>query len=318
MKMKRLGQAGLVILATLVLIVLAKHYERRYEEQYNFNEIIISSGILPDITISHEEELVIPGLEGEYEFLVLADMHLVIKTREDAGAYGVSADERINYFSNSKGVPSSEHLPQWVAYANEEKFDAVLMVGDMIDYYTDETAEYLYDEIEKLEVPYLFTIGNHEFFSPWAEPIEEDAVIYKLFKEDNKAFQVLEYEEFTICAIDNETYQVSEASLVAMKKWIEENPTKPVYTTNDAELLNKSKATWNQALVIGTGEGTRDTTAVSREFLDLILNESSPVVGIFTGDNHFYHKGNLNESVTQWVIEPSFAGNGMIISVKGN
>ena len=92
----------------------------------------------------------------------------------------------------------------------------------------------------------------------------------------------------------------------------------PFYTTNDAELLDKSYEAWNQALVIGTGEGTRDTTAVSREFLDLILAEDSPVVAIFVGDNHFYHKGNLTDSVTQWVGAPAFAGDGMIIRVKGN
>ena len=326
MKMKRLGQAGLVILATLVLIVLAKHYERRYEEQYNFNEIIISSGILPDITISHEEELVIPGLEGEYEFLVLADMHLVIKTREDAGAYGVSADERINYFSNSKGVPSSEHLPQWVAYANEEKFDAVLMVGDMIDYYTEETVNYLYEEIAKLEVPYVFTMGNHELFSPWYESVPAESKIYELFSVDkNIAFQAFEYEEFTVCVIDNNEYQVNPMSYDVMKAYLEENAEKPVillahvpfYTENDKTLLEKSVSTWGQALVIGEGEGTRDTTSVSRDFLSMILADESPVVAIFTGDNHFYHKGKLTDGVIQWVIEPSFTGNGMILEVKG-
>lgn len=303
----RMIQGLLVLGALLVLTVFAKHYE------------------YPDIQVSHEEVVVIPGLEEEYEFLFLTDLHLAIKTREDAGVYG-DADARINFFSNPKGTVSAKQLPQWVSYANKNDIDAVLMGGDMIDYYSDTIADYLKEQIDALEIPYLFTVGNHEFFSPWEESIPEDSVIYELFQDKNKAFQILDYDDFVICAVDNEAYQVNEASLGAMRRWMEANPKKPMillahvpfYTSNDLELLDKSLAAWNQALVIGTGEGTRDTTAVSREFLDLILGEDSPVVAIFVGDNHFYHKGNLTDSVAQWVGAPAFAGDGMIIRVKGN
>lgn len=305
---KRIAQALLVIFAAIVLTGLAKHYE------------------FPDIQISHEEEIVIPGIEGEYEFLVLADLHLAIKTREDAGAYGASADERIAYFSNAKGTPSSKHLPQWVSYANQKEFDGVLMLGDMIDYYTDVIDEYLCEEVEKLEVPYVFTMGNHELFSPWNEPVSEKAGIYSLFEDGNTSFQVMDFDEFAVCAIDNNPYQVEPASLAGIREYFEANPAKPVillahvpfYTSNDPQLIDKSIAAWNQALVIGTGAKTRDTTQVSRDFLDLILGEDSPVVAIFTGDNHFYHKGNLSDSVTQWVLSPAFMGDGMIVRVKGN
>lgn len=303
----RVLQAALVVLGVMALSFLAKHYEH------------------PDIQISHVEEVVIPGLENEYEFLFLADMHLAIKTRDEVGPYG-SADERITAFSNRKGTVSAKQLLQWIAYANDKQFDAVLMGGDMIDYYSEANEAYLQEQMEGLEMPYLFTLGNHDMFLPWEDVIAEDAVIYDWFVDKNRAFQVLEYEDFVICAIDNEAYDVNEASLTAMKGWIEANPDKPMillahvpfYTENDKALLETSVSVWGQALVIGTGEGTRDTTAVSREFMELILGENSPVVAIFTGDNHFYHKGNLTESVIQWVGAPAYAGDGMIIRVKGN
>lgn len=304
---KRILQAILVLGALLVLTVFAKHYE------------------YPDIQVSHVEEIIIPGVESEYEFLFLTDLHLAIKTREDVGPYG-DADARINFFVNQRGTVSAKQLPQWISYANKNSLDAVLMGGDMIDYYSDTIADYLKEQLDGLKIPYLFTVGNHEFFSPWEEPISEDSVIYDMFLEGNKAFQILEYEEFVICAVDNEAYQVSEASLSAMKSWIEANPKKPMillthvpfYTENDRNLLDTCVSVWGQALVIGTGEGTRDTTTVSRDFLELILGDESPVVAIFTGDNHFYHKGNLTDSATQWVGAPAFAGDGMIIRVKGN
>lgn len=300
-------QAGCLLCAVIVLGVLAKRYE------------------YPDIQVSHVEEIVIPGIEGEYEFLFLTDLHLAIKTREDAGPYG-SAQERIDAFSNAKGTVSAKQLPQWISYANKQQFDAVLLGGDMIDYYSDENAAYLAGYLNQLKMPYLFTLGNHELFSPWEEAISQDSVIYELFQDKSGAFQVLEYEEFAICAVDNEAYQVNEASLAAMREWIETNSDKPVillahvpfYTERNSSLLETTMSVWGQALVIGTGEGTRDTTAVSRAFIETILGEGSPVIAIFTGDNHFYHKGNLTDSVVQWVGAPAYAGDGMIIKIRGN
>ena len=300
-------QVVLLTGALVVLSFLAKHYE------------------YPDIQVNYEEEVVIPGLQGEYEFLFLTDLHLAIKTREEVGPYG-DADTRIAAFSNAKGTVSAKQLPQWISYANKKQFDAVLMGGDMIDYYSEINAEYLWNQVSQLKVPYLFTLGNHELFLPWEEPLAEDSVIYSLFKNNELAFQILDFEEFVVCAIDNESYQVNEVSLTAMREWIAANPDKPMillahvpfYTESDRVLLDTSVSIWGQALVIGEGEGTRDTTEVSRVFLDLILGEDSPVVAIFTGDNHFYHKGNLTNSVVQWVGAPAYAGDGMIIKVRGN
>lgn len=300
-------QLVLLLGAALVLAFLAQHYE------------------YPDIQVNYVEEITIPGVEGEYEFLFLTDLHLAIKTREDVGLYG-DADERIRAFANAKGTVSAEQLPQWISFANKNRFDAVFMGGDMIDYYSCENVEYLGQQIAGLEMPYIVTLGNHELFSPWEEQVPEESEIYDLFTDNEGAFQILEYEDFVICSVDNEAYQVNEASLTAMREWMEENPEKPMillahvpfYTENDRELLQTSVSVWGQALVIGTGEGTRDTTEVSREFMDLILGEDSPVVAVFTGDNHFYYKGNLTDSITQWVGAPAYGGDGMVIKVRGN
>ena len=302
---KRLARVFLLVCGMMVLTFLAHHYEH------------------PDIQISHTEEIIIPGVEMEYEFLFLTDLHLAVKTREDIGPLG-DADARMAGFANLKGTQSAQQLPQWVDYANKEQVSAVLMGGDMNDYYSEPIAEYLYEQISQFEMPYLYTLGNHELYSPWEEVIPEESVIYELFQEGNTAFQVLEYEKFVICAIDNEAYQVNEASLSAMRNWLEENPDKPIvllahvpfYTAQIPELLDTSASVWGHPLLIG--EDTGYATEVSKEFMNLILGEDSPVVAIFTGDNHFYYKGNLTDSIVQWVGAPAYAGDGMIIRIKGN
>lgn len=304
-KISRGLQALVVLGGMIALTVLAKHYE------------------YPDIQVSHIEEVVIPGLTEEYEFLFLTDLHLAVKTRDDIGPLG-DADARMAFFANAKGTQSAEHLSQWVDYANQHQFDAVLMGGDMNDYYSDEIAEYLLEGISQLEMPYLYTLGNHELYSPWKEAVPETSVIYELFQNKNTAFQVLEYEDFVICAIDNNEYQVNQESLEKMREWLSEHPEKPMillahvpfYTEQIAGLKDASIAAWGQPLIIGEGAG--DTTEVTRAFMNLVFSEKSPVAAVFTGDNHFYYKGNLTDSIPQWVLNPSYEGNGTIIRVRGN
>lgn len=300
---KRWLQAGLVLFGTGILLCLAKKYE------------------FPDIRVSCEE-IRIPGLEKEYEFLFLTDLHLAVKTRQELGALG-DADVRLAGLVNPRGTISAKQLPQWVSFANRRKVDAVLLGGDMIDYYSAENVDCLQSELNRLQRPYVFTLGNHELFSPWEEQIPEDAPIYELFQEKNTAFQILDYEDFVICAIDNEAYQVNEASLEQMKVWLTENSDKPMillahvpfFTEQLTGLKETSAGVWGQPLLIG--EGARDTTAVTREFMELVFGAESPAAAVLTGDNHFYYKGKINDSVTQWVAAPAYAGNGMMIKVRG-
>ena len=163
-------------------------------------------------------------------------------------------------------------------------------------------------------------LGNHEMYSPWNETIAEDAEIYHLFRENNTAFQAWEFPEFTICAVDNQSYQVAPEALDAMQKEIEKGKPiillahVPFYTSQIETLKEASINTWGVPLIIG--EGARDTTEVTRKFKKMAFSDESPVVAVFTGDNHFYYKGMLTDKIEECVIDPSFAGNGTIIKIK--
>lgn len=168
--MKRIGA---VIVTLIFFIVLA--YNAYYAP-------------LPDIKVSNTETVIIPGVEKEYTFLFLTDMHMAIKTKQDLGASLGDADERMKAFVNEEGILSSTQFTEWITYANRLKPEGVLMCGDMIDYYSQENVEFLADNLQKLNVPYLYVLGNHEMYSPWNETIAEDAEIYHLFRENNTAF----------------------------------------------------------------------------------------------------------------------------------
>ena len=145
--MKRIGA---VIVTLIFFIVLA--YNAYYAP-------------LPDIKVSNTETVIIPGVEKEYTFLFLTDMHMAIKTKQDLGASLGDADERMKAFVNEEGILSSTQFTEWIAYANRLKPEGVLMCGDMIDYYSQENVEFLADNLQKLKVPYLYVLGNHEMYT---------------------------------------------------------------------------------------------------------------------------------------------------------
>lgn len=118
--MKRIGA---VIVTLIFFIVLA--YNAYYAP-------------LPDIKVSNTETVIIPGVEKEYTFLFLTDMHMAIKTKQDLGASLGDADERMKAFVNEEGILSSTQFTEWITYANRLKPEGVLMCGDMIDYYSQE------------------------------------------------------------------------------------------------------------------------------------------------------------------------------------
>ena len=130
--MKRIGA---VIVTLIFFIVLA--YNAYYAP-------------LPDIKVSNTETVIIPGVEKEYTFLFLTDMHMAIKTKQDLGASLGDADERMKAFVNEEGILSSTQFTEWITYANRLKPEGVLMCGDMIDYYSQENVEFLADNLQKL------------------------------------------------------------------------------------------------------------------------------------------------------------------------
>lgn len=67
--MKRIGN---VIVTLIFFIVLA--YNAYYAP-------------LPDIKVSNTETVIIPGVEKEYTFLFLTDMHMAIKTETRSGCF---------------------------------------------------------------------------------------------------------------------------------------------------------------------------------------------------------------------------------------
>lgn len=330
-KSGRIYQAVIVLLVAGFLVIFI-HERRTIQRLISHIEAVeettspsteqqtVGEGVYGDLTVK-EDTLIIPGLQREYRFLYLTDMHTAVMTHTDLGKQFGDARNHMNSITNINGTAASEQFVQWIEYANEQQVDAFLMGGDMIDYYSPTNEQFLCDCVKQLKMPYVYAIGNHEEYSPWGESVPYDSPLHQLFDNCDPSFQMLELDELIICSVRDEGYFVDIRALDGMKEAIAIGKPiiilvhVPLYNDNAEDLMEQSIQYWGTPLV--TGPGALGDFASTNEFLDMILAEDSNVVAVWAGDNHMYYRGQLSNQVQEWVFEPAFSGVGTLISVRG-
>ncbi len=275
-----------------------------------------------------EEEIVIDGLEGEYELLFLTDTHMIVEDEADSKQVKEYAQPRYAEFQNSAGVAAAEQFETWIEYANTEALDGVLFGGDIIDYPSEANLVHLEENLETLQMPYLYTMGNHDWTYPWEYMTETSRETYlPMLKErlrGESSVEALDFEEFVVIAVDNSTNQISEESLAECEKILAEG--KPAIIVMHVPLitqsvLTKAKEAWGESrVVLGAGNyGGIYPDETSQQFMSLITAKDSPVVAVLAGHVHFYDKDYIDgeKRVLQIVGDGGFKGSAVHITVRG-
>lgn len=272
-----------------------------------------------------EETIEIDDLAREYSFLFLTDTHMVVLDEMDSGQETDYAAQRFPEFQNDEGVASAEQFGQWIAYANEQKVDALLLGGDIIDCPSGANIEYLSGQLEKLETPYLYTPGNHDWTFPWEYMTQYGKETYRPalepFMQSDCAIHALEFEDLIIVAVDNSSNQIDPEAMEEYGAILEKK--KPVIVMLHVPLLTqsvltKAKETWSGAVVLGGGNyGGIYPDEVSTEFIDLTTAEDSPVAAVLAGHVHFGDKDWINEGILQIVGDAGYKGSAVLLHVNG-
>ena len=274
-----------------------------------------------------EEDIVIEGLTGEYDLLFLTDNHMIVMDEKDSEQIAQNAASRFTMFQNEEGVSSAEQFGEWVSYANEEEMDGVLLGGDIIDYPSEANIAFLKEQLERFRMPYLYVLGNHDWTYPWEYMTEYGKTAYRpLFEpymKGNSAFQVQDFGEFLVVAVDNSGNQIDGEALEEYEEVLEEG--RPVIVMVHVpfyagDLLEKAKTVWNSPVVIGAGaQGGIYPNETSLKFMELTTAEDSPVQAVIAGHVHFYHKGYIEgeKKVLQIVGNAGAYGSAVRLHVHG-
>lgn len=274
-----------------------------------------------------EENIRIPGVTGEYDILFLADTHVVIKDENDSEQVRPYRGTRHKQFRNEEGVSASEQFEDWIDYANEQEVDAVFFGGDIIDYPSVGNLEFLEAQLGRLEMPYLYTLGNHDWTFPWEYMTErgEDAYLPLLepYMSGDTALHTWETEDLLVIAVDNSSGQVNGEALQEYKEMLDKD--KPVILLVHVpfltqSVLSKAKEVWGSAVVLGGGSyGGIYPDESSEQFIELTTAKDSPVELVLAGHVHFYDKDYIvgDREVLQLVGDAGFHGSALRLHITG-
>lgn len=272
-----------------------------------------------------EETIEVDGLAREYTFLFLTDTHMVVSGSEDSDQIAEYTKQRLAEFGNEENVASADQFEQWIDYANRQQVDGLLLGGDIIDSPSAANIGHLEEHLEKLEIPYLYTPGNHDWTFPWEYMTQYGRETYRPmlepFMQSDCAIHELEFEDFIIVAVDNSSNQIDPEAMEKYREILRKN--KPVILMLHVPLLTqsvltKAKEVWSSAVVLGGGNyGGIYPDEVSAEFIDLTTAEDSPVTAVLAGHVHFYDKDVINEKIIQIVGDAGYKGSAVLLRVIG-
>ena len=149
------------------------------------------------------------GLKKEYVLYHISDLHVISDTdstgiekeRNRVGTNGVggtreSYAKEFNeaYDLSILSTSSIDNYYKIMSYINSKNPDGICITGDLIDYSSTKNYAFLNDELSKISVPFIWTIGNHE--NP---PSSFDG----LPGIDTPDFTVLDFEDFKIISLNN-------------------------------------------------------------------------------------------------------------------
>lgn len=311
--MKKTIKSIILLLCTVVLTGCAE-------------QPILSTNVITQDEII-EETLVIEGLQEEYDILFLTDTHMIVLSEEDSEQVAANAQERYPMFHNAEGESSAEQFPAWMDYAVDHQVDAVLFGGDIIDYPSAANLEYLQTNLEQLDMPYLYALGNHDWTYPWEYMTEQGKAEYlplmEPFMGEDTSIQSLDMGEFIVVAVDNSSNQVNAQALEEYRQILAQE--KPVIVMVHVpfltqSVLTKAKDAWSSPVVIGGGNyGGIYPDATSTAFIQETTAKNSPVVAMLAGHVHFYDKDYVEgeKNIIQIVGDAGFKGKGILLHISG-
>ena len=275
-----------------------------------------------------QETVDVEGIEREFNIFFLADSHISLCDDRDKELLE-KASSRSSMFKVDD-IEAWDRFDALILNASKGENDIVILGGDIIDSAMYASIDHVSDRLKTLSIPYIYSMGNHDFeyAAEYFSPVAYQEYLPRLDDiHGSEQYQVKEYDDFIIFAADDDNSQIDAPILEAYKKeaakgkpvvLIVHVPIEPV--TGDDSLTEKCKEVWgasadNKSRVTMGVNGCypNDTT---REFLDLVLADDSPVVLVLAGHIHFYHKDMLNNKTVQIVTGAAFEGDALRVTLK--
>ena len=278
----------------------------------------IRSFLNRDIAV-YEEDIDIEGLEEPFTIMFIADSHICLCDERDKEVKDICEARYREFVRDSKG--SEKNFSILMDYVVKENPDLVIFGGDMADEATYASIEYIEKKISRLNCPYLFCMGNHDFeygseyFSD--KGYDEYFTRYDSLNEVKEGCQILYYDDFAILLLDDVNNQVCDETAKAIEELKESGksviiaehvPILPLYEETD--IVERTNDVWGgdeygQSRVL-MGVGAVYPKGATNNLIAFASDDDGPVRLLLAGHIHFYRRDRINKNAVQVVTNPAF------------
>jgi predicted MPP superfamily phosphohydrolase len=250
----------------------------------------------------NHKELVIPGLTKTYRVMHITDSHIVSMDERDEGVViidgGAHHGKLVTAFGSKRypvftmdGITSKERFAKLCddICAEPDCADLIVFTGDILDFFTDSAMEFLTAQLNRLPIPYLFVMGNHDsIFYPLGEEATRQRFAHLC--SGNTEVQKVKLGELAVIGIDNARDRYTDEGLEQLKKALEGERyailCQHIPLCTDA-YYEHAMAAANCCYALG-GQGVCADDSWKTVFA-MIEAEDSPVRALMCGDCHREH-----------------------------
>lgn len=271
----------------------------------------------------NENTININGLKKSYKLMVITDTHFTLFGKDETPARATYAAPRVPHFADHvTGRPPYTCVEEYIDFANNNGFDAVLFAGDIIDFPSKENIDMMRNLLAKLKVPYLYVPGNHDwsYFDNYhtADSIKNELPLFNEFCNGDTSFQKLKIGELTFCGLDNTTDRFREGIYEKVENTLktEENVIFIQHVPfSSPELVDDTIRVWKRNITLG-GEGICNDDSADK-MRDLICSYGSSKAVIAGHLHDVVRRDLLCGKVPQLIAEISCYGVATVVYVQG-
>lgn len=277
-----------------------------------------------------EEYLEIEGIEHDYEFFLIADTHISLCDDRDPELIE-KALARQTAFKNESGKTAVRTFHNLITEAIKGSTDLTIFAGDITDSAMHASIDFVQKEADRLDMPYLYITGNHDFeygseyFSKKA--YREYFPRLKNLTKTTEQYSVYEFDDLILAGINDKNNQFDKKAVKALLPYMKGSkpvililhvPLQPQY--KDSELERQADDVWGLSdsgrCRVLLGETACRPNKTTQKLLDAVFAKDSPVAAVFAGHVHFYNRSMLNEVSEQLITGAGYYGDALRIHVQ--
>lgn len=208
-----------------------------------------------------------------------------------------------SYIGNSQDYAVYRTNYDVIAQTVYDKYYSGAFQSDISTYY-DEDVDI--PEVTDGGREYVYYPDNHVAF------VDRETQEYTHYFQQNKEIQMVEENEYILCAVDDSKGTVSKDTLEKMQKITDSGKEiilflkKPIYQEN-IQAENREEM---------LGENSNHTDAVTEAFIDLVKAENSHIAAVFSMGIGEYNKHMLNDKIWQCICGTEDNNQGTVIRIR--